>query len=179
HSAARELTAGIEQIATEVRERAERQQETLSTVLQDAFGVPAETARAICEAVTGGPAQALETLAAPALEAGDEAGGADEITTVPADSHFRLACRRIRAFALLAAKLNLDATQVAVAFHDQDLVGKFPEPLTLPPGVDRFDALLESADGSVYMFTGDHCWIYSATTHTLTGDGPVPLTEIS
>jgi hypothetical protein len=105
---------------------------------------------AICEAVTGGPEEALDVLMAPVLAAADATG--DGAKTVPADPHFRLGYRRVRRFALLAAKLGLDPTEITAVFTDQDLVGKFPEHLTLPPGVTRFDTLLESFDGNIYAF---------------------------
>ena len=128
--------------------RRELQRDTFYSSLADAFGVPAATVAAICEAVTGGPDEALDVLLVPLLVAADATAG--EVTTMPADPHFRLAYRRVRRFALLAGKLGLDPAEVAAVFTDQDLVGKFPENLTLPPGVTRFDTLLESFDGTIY-----------------------------
>ena len=72
----------------------------------------------------------------------------------PADRRFRRLYRRLARFALLAAKLRLTGEETEVAFRDQDLVGKFPEPLALPPGFTRVDALLPSGDGHVYLFDG-------------------------
>jgi len=70
----------------------------------------------------------------PVLAAGGTSG---RVTAEPADRRFRLLHRRLSRFALLAAKLGLDGVQTEVAFRDQDLVGKFPERLALPPGRDH------------------------------------------
>lgn len=146
-----------------------RQRQAFTITLADAFGLPAATAAVIAEAMTGGPEQALDTLVAPVLDAEDP----------PADPRFRLAYRRIRRFALLAAKLGLDPTEVAAVFTDQDLVGKFPENLTLPPGIRRFDALLKGHDKKVYLFAGTDYWTYSTDTLTLTKPTPTRITELS
>ncbi|MFD1051388.1 hemopexin repeat-containing protein, partial [Kibdelosporangium lantanae] len=69
-------------------------------------------------------------------------------------------------------------TRVLVV-DDQDLVGKFPEPLVLPPGLDRFDALLDSVDGNIYVFHGDHYWTYTAATYAMADPDPQPLTKLS
>ncbi|HEY3006258.1 MAG TPA: hemopexin repeat-containing protein, partial [Kribbellaceae bacterium] len=177
HAVAAELGAAIAEIGDLLADRAERQKEALYGALADAFGVPAATAAAICEAVTGGPAEALDVLVAPVLAAADETG--DEITAVPADPQFRLCYRRVRRFALLASKLGLDATEVGAVFRDQDLVGKFPERLALPPELQRFDAVLESFDGNVYAFgAGGYC-TYSASTYALASPTPKALKELS
>ncbi|GLW07103.1 hypothetical protein Misp01_22330 [Microtetraspora sp. NBRC 13810] len=179
HDVAGELSAGIAEITGTLEAQAERQRTALFTVLQDAFGVPAATLEAVCVAVTGGAADAVEVLVAPALAAWDDTPADQmEIAAVPADPRHRLAYRRIRRFALLAGKLGLSAVEAGVAFHDQDLVGKFPEPLVLPPGLDRFDALLESFDGRVYLFEGDRYWTYTAGSYTLVDDRPAPLTDL-
>ncbi|WP_327085047.1 hemopexin repeat-containing protein [Nonomuraea sp. NBC_01738] len=163
HAVAGELHGAVEEIGEALFVHAAKQEEALYGAVADATGVPAATAAAICHAVCGGPARAMETL----------------ITPLPGDPHFRLACRRIRRFALLAAKLGLDATEVTVAFREQDLTGKFPEPLAMPPGLTRFDALLESFDGSIYLFAGSAFWTYSAATRLLSATTPRPLAELS
>ncbi|GLW09367.1 hypothetical protein Misp01_44960 [Microtetraspora sp. NBRC 13810] len=170
HAVAVRTNAAIAEIVDRLEELAARQRATLLAVLQDELGVTAPVAAAACTAVAGGPAEAVELLAAPAL-AGAGRGG-----DLPPDS--RAALRRIRAVALLAGKFGLDANQIALAFRDQDLTGKFPEPLAAPHGVDRIDALLESSDGNVYLFRGQECWVYGPG-YVRTGDGPVPLTGLS
>ncbi len=177
HTAAGELSAAMTEIGGRLAERAQQQQDALYGALADGFGVPATTVAAICEAVTGGAAEALDVLVAPVLAAADDTG--DDVTTVPADPRFRLTYRRVRRFALLAAKLGLDAAEVSVVFRDQDLVGKLPEHLALPPGLTRFDAVLESFDGNIYVFGDGGYWTYSATTHALASPTPKPLTELS
>ena len=88
------------------------------------------------------------------------------------DPHFQAAYERIRRFALLAGKLGMDETEVAVAFHDQDLTGKYPEPLALPPGVDVIDAVLRGSDGRIYVFAGDVYWALLATRTPCSTPGP-------
>lgn len=169
HSVAGELTAARDEIVDQLLARAQAQQEALHQSFADTFGLPAPTAAAIIEAVTGGPDEALEVLVAPVLDA----------EKPPAQPHFRLACRRIRRFALLAAKLGLDQTEITAVFRDQDLVGKFPENLVLPPGVRRFDALLEGHDGKILVFLGNDFWTYTAGTYALRSTTPAKLTELS
>ncbi|MFI9556382.1 Tc toxin subunit A-related protein [Nonomuraea endophytica] len=166
HTAATETAAAMAEVGAALARQAGRQRAALADVLQDALGVPADTAEAICAAVAGGMDEALDILVPPALEG-------------TADTRFRLTHRRVRRFALLAAKLGLDPAEVAVAFHDQDLVGKFPEPLVLPPGTERLDALLDSSDGHVYVFVGDHYLLYSADTLARTDEVTHPLSELS
>ncbi|MBT2233166.1 hemopexin repeat-containing protein [Nonomuraea sp. NEAU-A123] len=176
HPVAKELAAAINEITDTLAEQAGQQRAALWAVLADSFGVPAATVEAICVAVTGGVQESLDVLAASALVAAGETG---EVTAAPPDPHFRQAYRRIRRFALLAAKLGLDPTEVAVSFQDQDLVGKYPEPLVLPPGLDRFDALLESSDGTIYLFSEGGYWTYARATYALADPRPKPLTELS
>ena len=170
HGVAVEVSTAMAEIGELLAGRAKAQQEMLYSTLADAFGVPAATVAAICDAVVGGSAEALDSLVAPVL---------DGVSAVPAGPHLRVAYRRIRRFALLAGKLGLDAVEVSVVFRDQDLVGKFPEHLTLPPGLSRFDAVLESFDGNIYLFAADHYWIYSAATYRLTSTKGKELTELS
>ncbi|MBP2329129.1 hypothetical protein JOF56_009514 [Kibdelosporangium banguiense] len=169
HKVAMATTAGIAEIVGVVADLEQRQRETLFSVLQDAFGVPAATVEAICTEVAGGAAEALDLLVAPVLLAED---------TVK-DVHFLLAYRRIRRFSMLAGKLALEPAEVSVAFHDQDLAGKYPETLVLPPGVEAFDALLEDWDGSVYLFGEQGYWAYAPKTRALVSPVAKPLAELS
>jgi hypothetical protein len=207
HAVATELTAATDEITGALAALADEQAGAVSAVLADAFGLPPDTIAAVCSAVAGGPAAALELLVPPALTAGtppapaaastpaggtpaastpiagtadssppastaaSTPGGGTPAASTPgaADPHLPRAFRRIEAFAVLAGKLGLSADEVAVAFADQDLVGKFPEPLALPAGFDRIDALLESWDGNVYVFRDQCCHVYSARTYASLG----------
>jgi hypothetical protein len=170
HAIARETSAGIKEITTVLADLAGRQLAVLFGVLQDALGLPAATVEAICRGVAAGTGRALEILVAPALAGGGRSAAGPEV---------RRTYRRIRRFAWLAGKLGLDAVQVVAAFQDQDLVAKFAEPLSLPPGVDRIDALLDSADGNVYLFHGAGYWVYSPATQALVTPQARPLNELS
>ncbi|MFI7641492.1 hemopexin repeat-containing protein [Nonomuraea sp. NPDC049400] len=164
HAVAKEQADAVAELTGALDELAALQQRALLTLLQDVLGVPGPAVEAIGAAVAPG---GLDVLAAPAL--GDGTAGPD----------FTRVYRRLRGFARLAAKLGLDGDEVTVAFHDQDLTGKFPEPLAMPPGHDRFDALLTGHDGLIYMFHGSVYWTYSARTLALTDARQKPLTELS
>jgi hypothetical protein len=158
HTVARELMAGIAEVTAALTTRADLQRDALLEVLTDATGHPKSTVEALCTGVCGSVAEAFDVLPAPGSAA-------------------RRAYDRIRRFALLVGRLGMDATQVGVAFHDQDLAGKFAEPLVLPPEVDRIDALLESADGNRHLFRGAAWWVYPEGSEVPTG--PRPLADLS
>ncbi|GIH92343.1 hypothetical protein Psi01_29730 [Planobispora siamensis] len=170
HSVARELSAAMDEVLGLLTGCAAEQRQALYGTLADAFGVPPATVAAICEAITDRP---MDVLAAPVLTDGED------LVAVPADPHFRLTYRRVRRFALLAGKLGLDPTEIAVVFRDQDLAGKFPEPLALPAGIERFDAVLESFDGNVYAFGEGGYWTYPRATYAPLSPVPRPLTALS
>ncbi len=156
HTAAREMTAARTEITDRLTELAGAQRTALLGVLTDATGLPEDTVEAVCAGVAGSLAGSFDGLLSP---------DAKKIYD------------RVRRFAVLATKLSMDATQVGVAFHDQDLADKFPEPLVLPPDVDRIDALLESTDGNRYLFHNGVYWVYGSGAETATG--PKQLIELS
>ncbi|MEV0620282.1 hemopexin repeat-containing protein [Nonomuraea sp. NPDC050404] len=168
HGIAKESAAAVAEITGRVAELAAAQHEAVMEVLQDGFGVPAEVVEVLCAAVAP---DALDLLLLPAL------GGRPAAEL--ADPHVRRVYRRVRRFARLAAKLGLDAIGVALAFRDQDLAGKFPEPLALPPGLTGFDALLTGWDGKIYLFHGSSYWVYSAATYALENPRGKSLNELS
>lgn len=168
HAVATEVAAGVAQIVAVLRRTAAEQDKVLAAVLAEELGVPAATASAICDAVLG--VHAVTLIVEPALE--DAAAAAR-------DTELRRTLRRMRGFARFAAALSLNADEVAAVFLDQDLAGRFPEPLALPAGVDRIDALLDSADGAVYLFHGVDVWAYSAATRALTDTRPRTLASLS
>ncbi|MBO2451668.1 hypothetical protein J4573_31575 [Actinomadura barringtoniae] len=167
HAVAGETAGAVNEIVGLLDQRAEEQHQALYGVAADVYGVPTATAAAICEAITGGAEEALDVLVAPVLT--------DDLT----DPHLKLCHRRIRRFALLAAKLGLDPVETAAVFADQDLVGKFPENLAMPPGMQRFDALLEGWDDKVYLFAGTSYWTYDAHSYALASRTPKQLNELS
>ena len=177
HAVAQELSDGAAEIIGRLEEHAATQRRTVFAALQDGLGIPAETVEAICRALCGDVAQALDDLVAPVLAAGaDDRAGHGRARRTAGSARCTGGSSR---FALLAAKLGLTGVETEVAFRDQDLVGKFPERLALPPGVTTFDALLPSADGHVYLFDGDTCWRYSASTYALEDRVAVPLRTLS
>ncbi|MEV4899477.1 hypothetical protein AB0K48_60190, partial [Nonomuraea sp. NPDC055795] len=68
HTAATETAAAMAEVGAALARQAGRQRAALADVLQDALGVPADTAQAICAAVAGGMDEALDILVPPALE---------------------------------------------------------------------------------------------------------------
>ncbi|GAA3254959.1 hemopexin repeat-containing protein [Dactylosporangium siamense] len=164
HAVAVRVLAGIEEITTVLADHGARQRALVFEVLRDALGVPAAVAEAICTAVLGAAAGVVELLVPD-----------DDDEDVPLLRAFR----RIEGFALLAARLGLDADEVALAFRDQQLTGKFAEPLALPPGIDRIDALLERADGTVLVFRDTAYWTYPAGAQAPADPAPAPLSALS
>ncbi|MFI6323786.1 hemopexin repeat-containing protein [Nonomuraea sp. NPDC050556] len=134
HAVATELLAGVAEIEATRKARAAKEAAALLAVAQDALGVPVPVVSAIC---AGMEVELADVVRAPGL-----------------------AHRRAKAFARMAAKLGLSATEVALAFDGQRLAARFPEPLALPAGVDGIDALLDSSDGYVYLFRRDRYWRY-------------------
>jgi hypothetical protein len=169
HAAAVELAAAVTELTDTLTALADQQDQTLYSCLADVLGLSDQAAQAICQSIAGGPRQARLLLARPALD-GDN---------LPDDPRLPLALRRIRRFALLAAKLGLDPVEIRAVFLDQDLTGKYPEPLALPPGADRVEALLDSRDGTIYLFAQDGYWTYSGTTYALLSQARKPLTDLS
>ncbi|WP_229068781.1 hemopexin repeat-containing protein [Actinoplanes sp. DH11] len=161
HGIAREIAAGTAEITATLQHRAQEQSAALLDVLRDALGVPTAVVEALAGTVVGDVNDAVQALL----------GG----PTAEAARTYR----RIRGFARLAAKLDLDAAETAVAFRDQDLAGKFPEPLTLPPGNASIDAVLSSADGNTYLFTELGWFRYAAGSPTPVDELPAAYTELS
>ncbi|HZB29592.1 MAG TPA: hemopexin repeat-containing protein, partial [Streptosporangiaceae bacterium] len=169
HDAAVELTAAVTEVTGTLTALADKQDKALYTCLADVLGLSDPAAQALCQSVAGGARQARLLLAGTALD--------DD--TLPDDPRLPLALRRIRRFALLAAKLDLDPVEIRAVFLDQDLTGKYPEPLTLPPGVDRVEALLDSKDGTIYLFAQGGYWTYSGTTYAPLTQTRKPLEDLS
>jgi len=176
HAVATQLAQGTAEIVARLEEQQQTQRRTFFAALQDGLGIPAETVEAICTALCGRVPDAMDDLLAPVLAVGDPVG---RVTAEPTDRRFHLLYRRLTRFALLAAKLGLSGVETEVAFRDQDLVGKFPERLALPPGLTGFDALLPSADGHVYLFHGDTYWRYGAASYELEDRAATPLPTLS
>ncbi|MEV8441616.1 hemopexin repeat-containing protein [Actinosynnema sp. NPDC051121] len=159
HTAARELMAGVAEVVAALTAQADLQRDALLEVLTDATGLPAATVEAVCAGVCGSLSESFDVLLTPGSTA-------------------RRAHDRIRRFALLVTRLGLDAPGVAVAFHDQHLARKFAEPLVMPSGIDRIDALLDSADGTRHLFSGTAWWTYPEGSDLPTGASK-PLAELS
>ncbi|MFI6803021.1 Tc toxin subunit A-related protein [Streptosporangium canum] len=170
HDTATALTAAVTEATDRVAELAGKQDQALHACLSDVLGLDAAATRAVVECVAGSAQEARALFARPALDTDG----------TPTDPRVVLAHRRIRRFALLAAKLGLRAAEIRAVFADQDLTGKYPEPLTLPPGVARIQALLDAGDGVILLFGDDGgYWTYSAATRARTSPARRPLTDLS
>ena len=188
HGIARESDARRASARTMLGDLAARQEETLFAALQEHFEIGADVLRVICAHVFRGTPGMVGEWLLPVLSAVD---GDDRIPAVPVNNRFGFGYRRVGQFARLAGLLRLDARETAVAFRDQSLAEKFPEKLTLPEGVDGFDALLEltvdaelaggeeGADpvAAVCIFRGERFWIYSAEAYALLR-GDVALVQL-
>ncbi|RIK36816.1 MAG: hypothetical protein DCC55_26150, partial [Chloroflexi bacterium] len=167
HDVAKEMDAAIAEIVAKIEAQANSQESVLFDVLQDAFGVPVDLVKTICRYVLGGLDHVVEAFVLPILAVVD---ANDVVAKEPDNNKFNFAYKRIFQFALLAAKLGLNQAETEIIFRDQDLVEKFPEKLALPEepqSIDRFDALLESPDGTIYLFKDARYWAYSAQNYTL------------
>nr|WP_062339390.1 hemopexin repeat-containing protein [Herbidospora sakaeratensis] len=117
-------------------------------------------------------AQAAEAEFGPLAPAICDGMGVDVAALAdPAEGLLR---RRVKAFALFAGKLGMGPDLVVAVFRDLALTGRHPEPFALPDGVTRIDALLESSDGHVHVFSGGTCWRYSSATRALVDSRPLP-----
>jgi receptor-binding and translocation channel-forming TcA subunit of Tc toxin/ABC toxin-like protein/neuraminidase-like protein/hemopexin/virulence plasmid A protein len=170
HRVATALSAGIAEISGALTALVAGQRAALFSVLGDALGVPAATAEAVAAALAGSADGVLDLFVVPVL---------DDPAAAAANPDLRRALRRLRGFARLAQLLNLSPTEATAAFDDQDLTGKFPEPLALPSGVDRIDALLVRGDGKRYLFHGRKYWEYPAASATPLEEQPSDLAELS
>ncbi len=178
HEIAKRVDRAAQEISALHKDLEAGQENTLYQILQDAFGLPSESIAAISKQVFVGSANVRDEWLVPILAT---VNIHDEIDREPDSSRFNTAYRRIQQFALLAAQLKLDRDEIEIAFHDQNLVEKYPESIELPEvtkadgrkeQITSFDALLESTDGRIYLFKSlveDHArvWAYSSTTHEL------------
>ena len=145
---ATELSAGTPRSSTGWRSTPRRSAGRCSAPCRTRLGIPADTVEAICEALCGAWRTPSRYSWRPFSRRRKHRSGHCRAGRPPVPQTYR----RLARFALLAAKLGLTGEETEVAFRDQDLVGKFPERLALPPGCHAFDALLPSADGHVYLF---------------------------
>ncbi|GAA2276708.1 hypothetical protein GCM10010149_19850 [Nonomuraea roseoviolacea subsp. roseoviolacea] len=132
HAVAVAIQDAVAEIEATLAAQEEAQEAALLAVAGEALGVPGPVVTAICAGVGAGLTDLLEP---------------------PTRAY-----RRIRAAAKLAAKLGMDERRVALAFGDLRLAARYPEPLALPAEADGIDAVLESADGDVYVFRGERYW---------------------
>ena len=164
HAIAKEIDTSIQTVSEQLMALAAAQAQVLWVNLQDAFGIPADIVQVLCQQIFRSSEDLVEAFLSPILTTVDPY---DQITREPDNNKFNFAYRRIQQFASLVNKLGMNAAETAIAFHDQSLVEKFPEPLVLPATVDSIDALLESPEGIIYIFKGDQYWAYSAETYNL------------
>ncbi|HWQ12191.1 MAG TPA: hemopexin repeat-containing protein [Roseiflexaceae bacterium] len=176
HDVAKETAAAIDEIVGALSACADDQIAVVLAVLQEALGVDGEVARVICQHVLRGLDNLVDTFLPPVLATVD---ARDRVTQEPADPTFNRLYRRMEQFALLAARLGLSAQETAIAFRDQDLVEKYPENLVLPPGVDRFDALWASPEGTIYLFKDTRYWTYAARDYALLTPHGQPISALS
>ncbi|GAA0985505.1 hypothetical protein GCM10009555_061050 [Acrocarpospora macrocephala] len=145
-SVAVEISAGVEEIGETLAAVESARRDALAQAAEDTFG---PLTQAICDGMGV-----------------DVAALAD-----PAEGLLR---RRVKAFASFAEKLGMGPELVVTVFRDLALTGRHPEPLALPAEVTRIDALLESSDGHVYLFSGDRYWRYASATRALVDTHPLP-----
>lgn len=162
HAMAKESAAAIDEIVAKISEQAGNQARVVFEALQEAFAVEVDLIQVVCRYLLGGLDHVVEAFMLPILAQVDIN---DTVATEPDNSRFNLIYKRLLQWSLLATKLRLSAEEAEIAWRDQDLAEKFPEKLALPTGVDRFDALLETPEGVIYLIKDNRYWAYSATKY--------------
>jgi hypothetical protein len=176
HAIAKTIDADVQALAGNFKALAADQVRVLFEALQDHFGIESSVIQIICRHIWQNPDSIVAEFLVPTLTA---VNAHDVIIAEPNHYKFNLAYRRVGQFAAIATKLNLNAAETEIIFRDQDLAEKFPERLVLPPGLDRFDALLDNGQRSLYLFKDNHYWTYDATTHNLLSPESQPLSTLS
>ena len=164
HAVAKEIDAGMQEITEKVKALADWQEAILFEVLQDGFGLHIDIVKRVCGHIFRQHEHLVEEFVLPVLAAVDSS---DTVSKEPDNNKFNFAYKQMSQFALLASKLGLSREETDIIFCDQDLAEKFPEKLILPEDVDRFDALLHSPEGIIYLFKGSRYWAYSAENYNL------------
>lgn len=164
HGIAKEIDASISEVSKKLKDLEEKQNQLLFMILQDAFGIQADTVKVLCQNIFQTTEDIVEAFIIPVLSV---VNLQDKVTTEPNNNKFNYAYKRIKQFSALVTKLGLSAKETAIVFDEQNLVEKFPEHLVLPETIDSFDALVESPEGIIYIFKDDKYWVYSAETYNL------------
>ncbi|MDH5233004.1 MAG: hemopexin repeat-containing protein, partial [Gammaproteobacteria bacterium] len=178
NSLARKLDSAISEFSALHISLCDRQQQLCYQALGDALGLSRQAIETITQRVFSITENMTDEWLLPILASVNEI---DRIESLPKPSRFNIGYRRVNQFAKLVQTLSLGAEEIDVAFADQELVDKFPIPIELPVITDKtgenyqlntIDALLESADGQIYLFksarntiANDYArvWIYSST----------------
>lgn len=161
HDVAVATEAHVAALTGALRDLAAAQSAAMHDVLPTALELPAPAVDVLLRQLLRDVASPTAAVFGPVLAA---AGDRDTLDVPPADRRFTAALRRARQFAGFAARLRMSAGEIEVAFRDQQLVEKFPEPIALPDGVDRIDVLWTSPEGLVYLFCGDRYWTFDAAS---------------
>lgn len=164
HGIAKEIDASISEVSKKLKDLEEKQNQLLFMILQDAFGIQADTVKVLCQNIFQTTEDIVEAFIIPVLSV---VNLQDKVTTEPNNNKFNYAYKRIKQFSALVTKLGLSTKETAIVFDEQNLVEKFPEHLVLPETIDSFDALVESPEGIIYIFKDDKYWVYSAETYNL------------
>src|SRR5690606_25402632 len=120
-------------------------------------------------------------------------GHDDQLKNEPDSNLFNFTYRRMLQVAALIAKTGLDPVETDIVFRDQTLAEKFPEKLTLPKALKKFDALLElqldvsgfevpeGVEGTtdlICIFHENRFWAYTSKEYKLLIEGAL-LSAIS
>ncbi|MEM9983540.1 MAG: hemopexin repeat-containing protein, partial [Bacteroidota bacterium] len=164
----RELAQGLSSLMEEVSNHLEvlahQQALTLFEVLQENLELDLELTRIIFPHFFPAQPHSAAAFYLPLLQAKT---GDQPILELPPDPVFVKRYQRMWQFAHLTRGLGLSARDAQIVFDDQLLSEKFPEPLVLPPDVDRIEVLWEAQDGHIYLFVGDRYWRYDRANYEL------------
>ena len=161
HDVAIAVDAAVNSLMTALAVSAKEQETAMLEALGSRIELSPEATSAVVRRLLRDESHPAIALMAPVLRA---VGPENLVEEPPRDRTFRATIARAFAFANFSNKLGMSPQQIEVAFQDQQLVDKFPEPLELPEGVDGIDALWTGPDGRVYLFRGPQYWTFDANT---------------
>lgn len=181
HDLAKRIDATVSELTQRLLDQAQKQAEIVFASLQELFEVSEDMVQVISQHVLGTKQYLPEQFLAPILTTVD---ANEQINHLPNNRIFSIALNRIRQFAWIASKLDLNAVEADIIFRDQNLADKFTEKLSLPKHVQRIDCLFRltveadkfpqiDADGKVDVILlthRDHYWLYDSNDYQLLAD---------
>lgn len=190
HAIAKEIDAARYEIIEKLQTLSAQQEKAVLDSLQEAFEMPASTIKVVSKYLLENNDTIVEAFLPPVLAG---IGHDDQLKNEPDSNLFNFTYRRMLQVAALIAKTGLDPVETDIVFRDQTLAEKFPEKLTLPKALKKFDALLElqldvsgfevpeGVEGTtdlICIFHENRFWAYTSKEYKLLIEGAL-LSAIS